>query len=577
MSTHKNIDLVCVAVIIAAILITVLFMNGEALGIQLVVDEDSEQHSNSGYFTTNDLNGDWDTSGATELILQGDSVRISGSGAYAYDGGVVISSAGSYVISGTLTDGSITVDAEKNSKVALLLNGVDIYCSDDACIRVDTADKVFITLASGSVNTLESGSQYSKTALDDGTDAVIFGHDDITINGSGSLTVTANYSHGIAGNDDLVITGGTISVTAPADGIRANDSLRICNADITVNAGDDGIVVSKEESYLYIESGTFSITSGDDAVHTAGDITIAGGSFIINAGDDAIHSDTAISISSGSILIQSCYEGIEAVNIDISGGDIEIYPEDDGINANGGESGFGGMFDKILSPGFDSGEDTDDTVPQVSISGGSILIINSTATDADGIDSNGSIYISGGDILISLPASGSNSALDYGSENQGVCEISGGRLIACGSYSMAESMDSTSTQASVMYIVSGGVSAGTELTLTDAEGSTLMDWTVPNSFSCAIISCPEIALGETYTLIIGDSYDEITVSEVSASYGDAQSSMFGGTMNMGGLMNHGGRGDGHGGGGHGGGDGQPGGTQPGGTQPGDSSSPPPQT
>ena len=706
MSTHNNLDKICVAIVVSSLVLTTLFMNGEALGITKIVDEDAEQNSDSEYFTTNDQNGSWDTSGATVITLTGDGATISGNGAYTNDGNVVITNAGYYVVTGSLRDGYISVDAYDSSKVYIQLNGVEIDCSDDACIRVDQADKVFLTLAEGSQNILTSGSTYSDEALNDGTDGAIFAHDDLTINGSGSLTVSAEYRHGIAANDDLVITGGTINVTAAADGIRGKDSMRIKEASITVDAGDDGLVTSNEEEngYLYIESGTINVTAADDAVHTTGDITMVGGDVTITAGDDGIHSDSSVFISDGTLLINDCYEGIEALIIDVSGGDVTIYPEDDGFNANGnsdsqigggggpggnmgggdmgghGMSGQGmsgdmsghGMSDDMsgdsasgdtsgsfgpgggmgrpdmsgdsasgdtasssFGPGgkgghggpggqmggqgdqtedAQSGSQTEETAGQtpsdggsteagqmpsdggsteagqmpsdggsteagqtpsdggsteagqtpsdmnssddssqtdtesadeetyINITGGTITIINEKGNDADGLDSNGDIFISGGTVYVSLVGSGSNSAVDYGSESGGVAEISGGTIIACGASSMAEAFDTSSTQASILYNTSTTAEAGTTLAIEDTDGNVLLSWDVPCSFSSALVSFPEMEVGGTYVVAIGDNVEEITLEEVSASYGDAQSSMFGGNMNWGGMQSRGGGG-----------------------------------
>ena len=589
MSTHKHFDLVCVVVVVCALLITMLFLNGESLGIQKIVDEDAENYTGSLYFTANDLNGDWDSQDATQIILAGDSIKISGQGAYVYDGDVYISGGGYYAVSGTLENGSIVVDAYSSSKVWILLDGVDISCSEDACIKVLQADKVFLTLAAGSENVLSSGAVYSDAALAEGTDGAVFAKDDLTINGSGSLTVQAQYAHGIAANDDLVITGGTITVAAVKDGINANDSIRVRNADIAVTAEDDGIVVSREEGYLYVESGSIHVTAADDGIHTSGDVTVAGGELSIAAGDDGIHSDTRISVMDGTVLVSECYEGLEAVAIEVLGGNITLYPTDDGFNANGGNgdmfgmggpgmgggsdgSGMGGgpsgrggfgrdsdtdtsetssidagstdmggtppkMPERPDAAGMDQADSVDgdeETETYIRISGGTITIINETARDADGLDSNGDIYISGGTIRISLVNNGSNSALDYGSENGGVCEISGGNIIACGSSAMAESFDSTSTQCAILYNISQGAAAGTKLALEDAEGTVFLEYEVPCSFSSAVISCPEMVLGESYLVVIGDDVEEVTLDEVSASFGDAQSSMFGG-MNGGGM------------------------------------------
>ena len=487
MSTHRNFDKICVVVTALMLLITVLFMNGSSLGIEMIIDTDNELHAHSVYFTANDLNGNWDSTKATVITLNGDSAKISGKGAYFYDGNLVIRRGGEYVLSGTLTDGSIVVRAYKSSKIWLLLDGVDITCSDDACLRIDKADKVFLTLAEGSENSMASGTKYSDEALADKTGGVIYAHDDLTINGSGSLTLYAAYKHGIDANDELVITGGKVNITAVQDAIHVNDGF--CFRD---------------------------------------------GELIIAAGDDGVHSETSLYIESGLIEILSCYEGLEALTIEFAGGDILIYPEDDGLNANGKrETAFGGP------PGMQkstAAENTSEEETWVHISGGSLTIINENGSDADGIDSNGDILIIGGSIRVSLVNRNTNSALDYGSESGGTCVINGGEIIACGSYSMAEGFENSSEQCSILYNLHDGVIAGTVVSLEDTEGNVLLSYKVPCSFSSVVLSCPEMQLGETYLVVIGDSEDTVVLEETAASYGDAQSTKFFGSMNWGGMQ-----------------------------------------
>ena len=487
MSSHKSINLICAFVTICAILLTVLFMNGEALGIQVIVDEDAEGFEGTEYFTANDLDTGWDDEGATRITLNGTDAEIDGSGAYTYEGNVVISTAGYYVLSGTLTDGFVTVDAYQSSKVFIRFDGVDLSCSDDAAFRVDQAEKVFVTLAEGTKNTVTSGALYSDSALQDNTGGAVFSRDDLTINGSGELVVTASYKHGIDCNDSLHITGGTISVSAPEDALHVNDSVRLTDCALTLYAGDDGI-----------------------------------------------HCDREIIMADGSVTIAECYEGFEAPEITIEGGDIAIYPTDDGFNANGGTSSYGGLPADAASTA--TTEETYEGTPFILINGGSILIVNESARDADGLDSNGDIFITGGDIRVSLSGDGTNSAIDYGSESGGVCEISGGTVIACGSYSMAEHFDETSTQCSVLYNFTETAEAGTVFALENADEEVILSWEVPCSFSSVNVSCPELSLDETYIVAVGNNAEEITVESVSASYGDAASNMFRGAMGQGGGM-----------------------------------------
>ena len=582
MSTHKWIDRICVAAAVLAMVIAVVFMNGEKLGLEKLVNEDRETYEATEYFTSNDLNSaEIDFADAVKVTLTDEKVSIDGNGAYVLNDTVRIVKSGYYSVSGSTDRYQIVVDAEDYSKVWIELNGVTVTCSDDACLQVEKADKVFLVLAEGAENIFESGSEYSESAVENGHDGAIFSREDLTITGSGTLKVTAGYQHGIVSNDDLVITGGDITVDAAADGLHANDSVKIANANLTVKAGDEGIQADEENCILYVESGALSITSEEDALKSAGDITVKGGNITINAGDDGIRSETAVYIHDGTITINQCYEGIEAVAVEIYGGDITIYPEDDGINANGGSGDFfGGGFGPQMGseqngheqpsvteegeqPSFDPGNmpaempenstDTEDMASSVSeteeseesadtyilIAGGKITIVSETAVDADGLDSNGDVIITGGEIHVSLTGGGTNNAIDYGSESGGTAMISGGTLVASGSYNMAESFDSSSEQVSIMYNISSGAEAGTEVTVTAEDGTVVMQETIPCSFTSIILSCPQLTVGGTYTISFDDMEETITIEEVSASYGDAQSSMFGGTMNFGGMQRRG--------------------------------------
>ena len=288
MSTSKYFNLIATIVIIIAMLGTVIFMNGEALGMTVIVDEDTEAHEGDANFTSNDQDADWADKATSTITLADDDTKITGNGAYYNDGTVTIKNAGYYIISGELTDGAIIVDTYTSSKVWIMFDGVTINCEDDACLQVDEADKVFLTLAEGSTNTLTSGAEYSEEAIEDGTGGTIYAHDDLTINGTGSLAIEASYQHGIEANDDLTITGGTITITAPQDGINVNESFHYKDAALTIESGDDGI-----------------------------------------------HAGADVYIESGAINIDKCYEGIEGLTIEVAGGDVTVYAEDDGLNANG--------------------------------------------------------------------------------------------------------------------------------------------------------------------------------------------------------------------------------------------------
>ena len=451
------------------LLVTALFANGKALGLTPLTDGDAGD--GDGPFTASDLNGSWSVSGATRITLTGDGGHVVGSGAYILNGDVHILYPGEYVLSGELTNGSVIIDADKEDKIWLLLDGVSLHCEDSAAIVVEQAKKVFLTLADGTENVISSGASYSSQAVSAKIDGAVYSRDDLTINGGGSLTVTAPYKHGIVCNDDLVIAGGTIHITAKQDGVHANDSVKFANADLTINAGDDGITVSNdgETALLYVESGRISIPS--------------------------------------------CYEGLEAIDITIAGGVIDIRPTDDGINANG--------------RGGNS---------VINITGGDITVINETGRDADGLDSNGSLYVSGGSIFISVNTS--SCALDYGSENGGVCKISGGTVIAAGGSAMAEGFDSSSEQGFIMYNTSANP-AGTTVSLKNSAGAVLVSETIPCGFSSVVISTPELQMGEICTVSIGGTEAEITVDN-SSGFGGMGG--WGGGQQGGGFGGRGGKG-----------------------------------
>ncbi|MBO4414706.1 MAG: carbohydrate-binding domain-containing protein [Lachnospiraceae bacterium] len=593
MIINKKINIICTVITVFAVLLTIIFMNGESLGITVVSDGDKEGTSDSEYFTANDVNSSWDTDSASKITLNGSGGSVSGGGAYFLDGDLYIVQSGYYVISGELNGGSIIVEGSKKSRVWIMLNGVKVSSEGDAAFRINKAKKVFITLADGTVNTFTDNGTMTDEAAADGTNACIYTHSNLAINGSGKLTINGNYKNGITAKDNLVIAGGVLNINAAGDGIRTNEKLKIRDAEIDIAAEDDGLVVkygssdsstdsdNKNDGYLYIMSGTINVVSKDDAVNSAGEVTIDGGTINIAAADDGIHSETNVYINGGAININECYEGIEALTVTMTAGDVRIYPSDDGINANGGSSdafgggqpggqgsqsdGFAGQMgstedaeggfngqqgnaksqadtadgrnvaadgsgrpelpDGNGSAGTDGAENNsassssaEDSV--ITISGGTLTIINTKGNDCDGLDSNGSIYISGGDIRISLPGSGTNSAIDYGSESSGVCVITGGTVIACGGSEMIESFDEASSQCSILYNLESSAKAGSTLSLADSSGNVLLEYEIPNSFTSVNISCPEMKVGETYSLSIGNTVEEISQDSVVTVHGD---------------------------------------------------------
>lgn len=605
-------------------------------GINAVTDEDGNiKYTDSDGNTLEVVYGAIDELGADDLFSKrdfkteyddGEAVHIAlADGASSADGGsveingdvVTITDEGVYVISGTLSNGSIVVNAEKSDKLMLVLDGVNVEAVGTAALYVMSADKVFVMLADGSENTLSSVGDFEET--DEGVDAAVYSKDDVTFNGTGALTVVSECGHGIVSKDDAKFTGGKYTVTASKHAISANDRVCIADGEYILTSGKDGIhsenkkdtslglvyvsggslniksdgdgidasasvqidggeldfvtgggnengrthtdnmgfggmggfggfggnsgtssadeTVStkgiKSDAALVVNGGNFDLDCADDALHSAGKLTVTGGTLEIKTGDDGLHSDTDLIISGGTVNVSVSYEGIEGVTVTVAGGEINVCASDDGINAAGGSDssngGFGGMM---------GGSDE----YSLNILGGKIYV----SADGDGVDSNGSFNVAGGEIYIDGPTNSANGALDYETS----ATVTGGICVAVGAVGMAESFTSA-TQGAIMINATG--SAGTEITVKDSYGDVILSYTPKKSFSSVVLTAPEIGNSGEYTITVGS--DSTTVKMDGYLYGS--SGGFGGFGGMGGF-------GGFGGGNKPGGD--PGGDKPGGGQ-----------
>lgn len=291
---------------------------------------------------------------------------------------ITITSAGVYVLSGEASNVTVYVEAGKDDKVQLVLDGVSVTNESFPVIYVKSADKVFVTTSSDSTLSVTG------TFVSDGntnTDGVIFSKSDLTLNGAATLTVSST-DNGIVGKDDLKITGGTYVINAASKAIEANDSIRIA----------DGV--------LYLTAGTDGLHAENDEDASKGYIYIGGGSLTITAGDDAIHATTVVQTDGGTIAIAAA-EGIEATYIQFNAGTISIQASDDGVNAAYKSSAY---------------------TPTVEINGGEITVSMGSG-DTDGIDSNGNIIVNGGTVSVT-----GNSTFDY----DGTAQYNGGTILVNG-------------------------------------------------------------------------------------------------------------------------------------------------
>lgn len=493
------------------------------------------------------------------------------------DGVVTIKTGGVFVFSGQLVNGQIVVDAEDKNTVKIILNGVDIHSETSSAIHVVNAEKTTISLVEDTENIISDGEQYVFVdASDDEPNAAIFSKSDLTINGSGKLVVNGNYNNGITSKDQLKITGGNLEIVAADDGLMGRDIVAVQEGNIQIEAGGDGIkstndedttkgnialeggtfdivagndgvqavasllvndgvytIVSgggspetiasannmrgqgqvtqttetESESFkglkatkdLIVAGGSFSIDSADDGIHSNDTITIGGGDVTISSGDDGIHADGSITTQGGNITVTKSYEGLEGNAVTIEDGNLHLTATDDGINIAGGNDG--------------SGMD----MAQTSSTGDRLLAINGGFTyvnaEGDGLDSNGSITVTNGTVIVNGPTNSGNGALDY----DGSFEVSGGTLIAVGSAGMTQSASDTSTQLSVLMSYSETQKAGTLIHLKDSDGNTMITFSPEKDYQSVMMSSPTITIGTSYTLFSGGT---ATGNEINGLYTD---------------------------------------------------------
>ncbi len=551
--------------------------------------------SSSDLFTDRDYEVGYDESTAVIITLTGDTAQASGAGVTVEGGTVTLTQEATYVLTGTL-NGTVVIDMDSAAKPHIILKNASVTSDDSAALNVVQADKVFVTLAEGTENTLANGGSFAESET--GVDGAVFSKDDITFNGAGSLTVTSPAGHGIVGKDDVVFTGGAYTVSAASHGIDANDSVRIDNATLTVDAGKDGVHCENNDDetkgFVYIAGGTLTIEAEGDGVSAGTDLTVEdgdinviagggsvnaaqktsdnwgqykggmgsrgmgggrpdmgdtpempgsdggtvglayeteqtltaeslatgdadsdstsikglkadgsiavnGGTITVDAADDAIHSNASVTVSDGTLTLTSGDDGIHADDtLTVSGGSISVTDSYEGLEGQtikGGtdESGYGGMRGGDMFGGSGgSGE--------IVISGGQI----SVKAGGDGIDSNGTVTISGGSILVDCPTMGDTSPFDY----DGTAAITGGTLIATGSSNMAEGFTSAA-----QGVIAGRLSeqsGGTSLSVTDGSGSEILSTTPENSYNYILISSPELTSGGTYNLTVGGNSQSVT-------------------------------------------------------------------
>ncbi len=491
---------------------------------------------------------------------------------------ITITREGSYLLSGALDNGSIVVSVEKTEKVQLILNGVSISCDTSAGIYIKQADKVFLTTAADSENLIQNTGEF--VAIDDNNlDGAIFSKEDLVLNGAGTLKVTSEYGHGIVSKDDLKITSGDYVVEAGLHALSGKDSVRIAAGNMNLTSGEDGIhsgnQEEEEKGNVYILGGNIEINAKDDGIHGENEVVITNGTINITNSYEGIEGKI-IELQGGEIALQSEDDGLNATDGSGASFDRGDFMKEDFIQQDGsipgnrgnrpmkqGQSGVEGsevavpqgaapeseipegglpegempegvapegvkpegiVPDRVMSEGVVPGEPvaagtmSSSNEIYILISGGKVNIV----ANGDGIDSNGALYITGGETYVSGPENSGNGALDYTTN----ASITGGSIIAAGASGMAMNFDNSSTQASMLVNIGESLAGGSKIILQDKDGNVIAQYQALHSYNSVLISTPEVKIGETYTVIMGDTSTEVEMTTLL--YGNGSGGFFGG-------------------------------------------------
>lgn len=498
MISFKRIDMIAWALILAVVLLLTFYMRSFH-EVDSISQTKSVAYTDDIFvvYTMEDYNTAYQDDAYSKIILSENSASTDSANVLIDGETITILGGGVYELSGTLQDGSIIVHTNDTIPVQLVLNNASINSNNFSAIYVEHAASVILTLSPGTQNILSDGNSYDCTRQEnDKPDAALYCRANLTINGTGTLSVCGNYQDGIKCNDILKVMSGTISINAKDDGVRANDCMVLLGADL-------------------------NIIAENDAVYSEGDLVLHETNCTISCADDVIHAEQTVVLEPETLSILQCLEGVEGKYIIINDGSIEIQARDDGINAVGNNSAADMMRSNRTK------EITEEN-SYLRIYGGTIRVTSS----GDGLDSNGAAILSGGNVMVYGPENNGNASLDivYG------MRINGGSLLAAGSSGMAELPRTDSVQNVLAFYLPEMYSAESSIALLDAMGNTIVEAVSQKRFNWVCISTAEITTGDTYTLYVNgnNTASLICTDSVSSSGSSNRFGNIGNTVQPGG-------------------------------------------
>ena len=502
----------------------------------------------------------YDESRATQITLADQTATVTGQGASFSGQTLTITQAGTYVLTGIGKNIKLVVEAADTDQVHLVFQNLTLE-GEGSLLQVNMAHEVVISLAEGSQNTLTE----SQASDDEEVKATIHSQVPLTLNGTGNLTLTALTKNALEVEDDLKVLGGTYTVKAANHGFKAEGALAIEAATLTIEAGKDGLHAEHDEmierANISLNPTQLSIAATEDGVDAGNELTIKGETITVSQSEEGLEARVIRQLG-GDVTIKSSDDGVNAsagssnktsdtsatskttdasttsnsadtsssasqsttdsATASAPGSQATATPvatsQTDQVNKDknapppsppagqappqGGQPPQNGQGPGGMPPG---GQEESDPSLQIILEGGTLTI----DAEGDGIDSNGTVSISGGSLVVNGSVQGGNGPLDAA----GDITITGGTVWALGTSDMLQGFAQGSTQASITANIAG--TAGQTLIILDAKGKEVARQTASKDFQAVIMSSADLVDGQTYTIQVEGTTQTATAALVT--------------------------------------------------------------